>query len=228
MAILDLDWNAFRGVFRWNQGEHLAAIAPTGAGKTTLLRKLTPYRKFNLVFGTKIADKQYDMLVGQGFRRVESMAEIKPWDNNVLLWPKFKKTIPELVQRQRETFRDALDVVVKQRSWTLWVDEAKYVSEFLKLRTELVFCLEQLRSIDATIICGAQRPAWIPPSTLSNSTHIFLWKTTNRDDARVLSDVGGIDADEVKTAARNLGEHEFLYIRSRGTEAQIIRTEVKE
>lgn len=221
-----MPWEDFKRKFRWAQGEHLAAVAPTGAGKTTLFSELMPYRGYNLMFGTKRADKTYDKILRQGFRRVESVHEIKPWDKNVLLWPQMRSTIPATVMAQRDAFREALDVIVKQKSWTVWVDEAKYLAEFLKLRTELIYCLEQLRSINATIICGAQRPAWLPASVLSNSTHAFLWKTTNADDAKKLADIGGIDAKEVAAVLKQLGRYEFLYIRTRGTEAQIIRSQV--
>lgn len=228
MSIPTVSWAEFERDFRWKQGEHLAAMAPTGAGKTTLFKNLTKYRNYNLVFGTKIADKQYDALIRSGFRRVERMDEIRPWDNNVMLWPKFKTTIPEFATRQRDAFRDALDVVVKQKSWTLWVDEAKYLSQFLKLSMELTFCLEQLRSIDATVICGAQRPAWLPPSVLSNSSHVFIWKTTDVEDQKKLSDIGGVDTKLVRQEAMTLGEFEFLYIKTRGTQSKIVRSQVKE
>jgi len=221
-----VSWDEFRRTFRWKQGEHLAAVAPTGAGKTMLFSELMPYRGYNIMFGTKRADKSYDKILRQGFRRVESIHDIKPWDRNVLLWPRQRDSIPETVLAQQKAFREALDVVVKQKSWTVWVDEAKYLAEFLKLRTELIYCLEQLRSINATIICGAQRPAWLPASVLSNSTHAFLWKTTNADDAKKLADIGGIDAKAVAEALKQLGPHEFLYIRTRGTEAKIVRSQV--
>lgn len=228
MGIPVVPWDEFERSFRWNQGEHLAGIAPTGAGKTTLFRKLMPYRKYNIMFGTKPADDTYTRILNDGFKRIESIDEVKPWHNNYLLWPKQRKTIPETLVTQRNAFRDALDVVVQQRAWTLWVDESKYLSEMLKLKTELTYCLEQLRSVKATVICGAQRPAWLPPSVLSNSTHVFLWKTTDRNDQIKLADIGGIDSRLVRDEAKTLGSHEFLYIKSRGTDTKIIRSQVKE
>lgn len=223
-----MPWAEFKSKFRWGQGEHLAAMAPTGAGKTTLFSELMQYRGYNLMFGTKRDDKTYEEILRKpGWRRVESIHDIKPWDKNVLLWPQMRRTIPEHVMLQQATFRDALDVVVKQKAWTVWIDEAKYLSEFLKLRNELTYCLEQLRSVNATIICGAQRPAYVSPSVLSNSSHVFLWKTTNRNDLQRLSDVGGIDAKEVSNELKMLGKFEFLYIQTRGTEAKVIRSQVE-
>lgn len=212
--------------FRWNQGEHVAAIAPAGAGKTTLLKQLLPYRKYSIFFGTKPDDPLYRQIISQGYRRVESMREIRPHETKVFLWPRMRPTIEETILAQRDVFKHALDTIVHQEAWTVWIDEAKYLSEMLRLKTELTYCIEQLRSIKATVICGAQRPAWLPPSVLSNATHTFLWKSTNRDDAMKLADLGGVDAHQVRDWAKNLDSHEFLYIRTRGTDSKIIRTQV--
>lgn len=220
-------WEQLKREFRWRQGEHLAAIAPTGAGKTTLFSELMPYRKYNIMFGTKPADSTYDKILKQGYVRIESVTEIRSYHKNYLLWPRQRKTIPETLIAQREAFQDAFNFIVAQRAWTVWVDESKYIAEMLKLKTELTFCLEQLRSIDATVICGAQRPAFLPLSVLSNSSHIFMWKTTLDTDAKRLGDIGGVDAREVMNIAKTLDRHEFLYIRTRGTDAKIIRSQVE-
>ena len=220
-------WEQLKREFRWRQGEHLAAIAPTGAGKTTLFSELMPYRKYNIMFGTKPADSTYDKILKQGYVRIESVTEIRSYHKNYLLWPRQRKTIPETLIAQRAAFQDAFNFIVAQRAWTVWVDESKYIAEMLKLKTELTFCLEQLRSIDATVICGAQRPAFLPLSVLSNSSHIFMWKTTLDTDAKRLGDIGGVDAREVMSIAKTLDRHEFLYIRTRGTDAKIIRSQVE-
>lgn len=220
-------WAELKAGFRWAQGEHLAAIAPTGAGKTTLFSEIMPFRKWNIMFGTKPADKTYDKILKQGYIRIESVKEIRSYHRNYLLWPRQRKTIQETLLAQRAAFNEAFDFIVAQKAWTVWVDESKYIAEMLKLRTELTYCLEQLRSINATVICGAQRPAFLPLSVLSNSSHIFMWKTTLDTDAKRLGDIGGIDAKQVMAEAKTLDRHEFLYIRTRGVEARVIRSQVE-
>lgn len=221
-----VSWADFSRAFDWKQGEHVAILAPTGAGKTHLETELVTRRGYNLFFGTKIDDKEYRKLIRRGFHRVEDVSEIKPWMDNIILWPRFRKTIVEFEYRQRLAFRAALNFVVQQRSWTLWVDEAKYLAEKLGLKQELTFAFEQLRSIRGTIIAAAQRPAMIPISTLSNSTHFFIWRSNHYDDAKRLSDIGGIDAKLIVQELKLLDSHEFLYIRSRGTDNHIVRSQV--
>lgn len=216
----------FKSRIRWNQGEHVALIAPTGAGKTTVMRELLPMRKYSIFFGTKKRDTLYDSIIRMGYKRVESIDEIKPWDNKIILWPKHEKTIPETIAKQRARFRTALDMIASQGGWSAWFDECKYMSEMLKLQTELTFCQEQLRSNKGTNISGAQRPVWLPRSVLANASHVFLWKTTDSDDAKRLGDIGGIDKRDLMHEAKQLGKHEFIYVHTRGTESLMMRSQV--
>ncbi len=225
-----VSWSEFQHRFRWQQGEHVVLVAPTSAGKTTLLTHLMPYRGANLFFGTKVADPLYLYLIRKmGYTRVDRIADIRPWHNNrVLLWPHKGKDIPDTMRIQQETFREAInDIATHERPWTLWLDEAKYLAEQLRLSREITFAVEQFRTIKGTIICGAQRPAFLPQSVLSNASHVFLWKSTHREDAMKLADLGGVDAKEVRDEALTLGAHEWLYIHTRGTQSVTLRSQVE-
>jgi hypothetical protein len=221
-----VSWQEFTRRFNWKQGEHVTAIAPPGAGKTTLFQALLPYRGYNVMFGTKPDDPLYRAIIKQGYRRVESFSEIKHYDDKVLLWPRMRKTIAETIDVQREAFQEALDTIVKHGGWSVWIDESKYVAEMLGLRKEISFCVDQLRSNNSSVICGAQRPAWLPPSVLANATHVFLWKSTNREDQIKLADIGGIDSKLVRDVAKSLGKHEFIYIKTRGVNSHMVISQV--
>ena len=219
-------WSQFLDSFNWRQGEHVTAIAPPGAGKTTLFKAIMGYRSYNIIFGTKPADPLYNDLIASGFRRVENFSDIKSYDRNILLWPKYAGSIPAIMEKQRQVFKLALDSIVKQGSWSVWLDESKYIAEMLGLRKEISFCVDQLRSNNSSIICGAQRPAWLPPSVLANATHVFLWKSTNREDQIKLADIGGIDAKLVRDEAKSLGKHEFIYVKTRGVNSNMVISQV--
>jgi len=124
-------------------------------------------------------------------------------------------------------FLHALNGIVRDGGWTLWIDETKYASEMLSLRKEISFCVDQLRSNNSSIICGAQRPSWLPQSVLANASHVFLWKSTNREDQIKLADVGGIDAKVVRDEAKSLGSHEFIYIKTRGVNSKMVISQVR-
>lgn len=220
-------WQEFTARFRWKQGEHLTLIAPSGAGKTTVERALLGYRGYNVFFGTKPADVLYEQIIRSGFVRVESLRDIRSFDRNVMLWPRYTGSIDETMEKQRIAFKEALDIIVKQGAWAVWLDESKYLAEQLGLSKSIKFCVNQLRSNKSSIICGAQRPAWVPPDVLSNASHIFLWKTTKRGDLLTLSDIGGIDAQMVKDTLKTLGNHEFLYIYTRGVNSRMVISQVR-
>lgn len=222
-----VSWAEFTRRFRWNQGEHVAVMAPTGAGKTTLIREILPIRKHVIFLGTKKNDKLYTQLQRDGYERVESFHEIKPWMNRVILWPKHTDSIDATVAKQRARFRTAFDGVARQGGWTVVADEAKYMAQLLKLESSLTFLQEQLRSNHGTNVSGAQRPFWLPRSVLSSATHVFLWKTTDADDLKRLADIGGINKREVAGELASLGKHEFVYIHTRGTETAMLRSQVR-
>lgn len=213
---------------RWRQGEHVTIIAPTGGGKTTLEVALIPRRSHSIFFATKRDDPLYrDLIRHYGFVRVEQFSEILPTHNKVLLWPRHKDTIRNTTRWQQYVFTDALNQIVKQKSWTVWFDECKYMVQMLGMGPEVTFANEQLRSTNGTIINAAQRPRWIGKSALSNASHVFLWKTTDAEDTRTLSEVGGINAREVARMSQSLGKHEFIYIQTRGSESRLYRSQVR-
>lgn len=228
MAIEIVSWEDFKRRFRWRQGEHVAVMAPTGAGKTTLIREILPVRSHVIFLGTKKKDKLYDAIIRHdGYERVQSFSDIKPWMKRVLLWPRHEATINATTNKQRARFQTAFDHIANQGGWTVIADEAKYMAEMLKLTPQLTFLQEQLRSNNGTNVSGAQRPFWLPRSVLSNASHVFLWKTTDADDLKRLSDIGGINKREIAKELSTLDKHEFVYIHTRGTTAETMRSQVR-
>lgn len=219
-------WQEFLALFRWAQGEHVLTIAGTGQGKTTLLTQLVPYRKWNIVFGTKKTDKTYDKFLAQGFRHIQSVDEIRPWDKNLLLWPTYRTTIREFKARQRYTFQNAFDWVAGHGGWTVWNDEELYMCQDLKLTEEVTWFLGQARSSALTIINGSQRPAWIPVASYNGSTHAFLSNSNVDGDAKRLADLGLVHPRELLHNLKQLRRYEFVYVNTRD-HGKPIRTKVE-
>ena len=221
-------WEEFKRRFSWRQGEQVEIIGPTGSGKTPIIDAIKGFRTYNIFFGTKKSDPLYNRLIREGYRHIQDIREIKSYDsNNFILWPDFPGNIDDHVEVQRDTFKRALNRIVHEGGWTLTVDEAKYLSEFLGLSKQLSYCVDQLRSNNCSVVCAAQRPAWLPQSVLANATHVFLFKSTNRDDQIRLADVGGLDAAVVRDVARGLGDHEFIYVKTRGVNSNMVISQVK-
>jgi len=219
-------WQDFLTKFRWMQGEHILCIAGTGQGKTTLLSQMASYRKWNLVLGTKKQDSTYDLWIKQGFRRVQSVDEIRPWDTKILLWPRYDKTIREFKRRQQRVFRDAFDYTAGQGGWTVWNDEEMYMCRDLHLTEEVSWFLQQARSSGLTIINGSQRPAWIPVASYNGSTHAFLANSNVDGDAKRLADLGLVNPKELLANLKQLRRYEFVYVNTRD-HTRPVRTKVE-
>lgn len=208
-------WHEFIARYNWAQGEHTLGIAGTGQGKTTLWAQLTPRRKWNIVLGTKIKDPTYGDFLRQGFKRVQSIDEIRHGDRNILLWPDYHKTIGEYKARQRAVFRRAFDWVAAEGAWTVWNDEELYLCRQLGLTDEVAWFLTQGRSSGLTFVNGSQRPAWIPLESYNGSTHAFLSNSNEDGDAKRLADLGLVNSKELMHNLRQLHRYEFVYVNTR-------------
>lgn len=222
-------WDQFTANFRWRQGEHLIIVKPTGGGKTTLLGALLPHQK--TVATVVLVTKVYDETFTKQFPKRDGWHRIEEWPppryaNRVLLWPKPGKTVRETVAIQRRVFRDALDRIFLERGWTVVLDEEHYICETLGLSPEVAMFHHQGRSSGITVVDGIQRPKYVPLITFSSATHAFIGNTTDRDDLKRLSDLGGVDAKLLAQEAMSLDHYEFLYIPARVRGRLPVRTTV--
>lgn len=224
-----VSWDDFTTSFRWRQGEHLLVVKPTGGGKSTLLSALLPFQK--AVATVVLVTKVYDETFTKHFSKKDGWKRIEEWPppryaNKVLLWPKPGKTIRETKANQRRVFREALDRIFQERGWTVVLDEEHYMCADLGLTEEVAMFHHQGRSSGITVVDGIQRPKYVPLITFSSATHAFIGNTTDRDDLKRLSDLGGIDAKALASEAMSLDYYEFLYIPARARGKQPVRTTV--
>ena len=203
----------FMARLRWKQGEHLLIAAPTQCGKSTLASYLVARRGNVVVLASKRHDKNL-------LARYADYTRIPTWKpaagRRLLLWPKGQPTNAQTIVHQRGIFRDALDGVSRTRGWCVVVDEAHWCTEFLQLGKEIAVLHHQGSSSGISMVTLTQRPAWIPRIAYSSSSHVFLGGTTDKDDLKALSDLGGVNAQEVKATVARLGRHDLLYLNPMG------------
>lgn len=214
VAVEELPWSAFLDGFRWRQGEHVSLIGPTGTGKTTAAVQLLPRRRFVAAIGTKPRDSTLDHLARDGYRIMAAL----PHEGNpprVIIWPRSVTLNRDAKRAQASTIRDAMDHAYSAGGWTLFVDELSYVSRTLKLAPELVDIWQQGRANNVSLIGCTQRPRWVPLDAYSGASHLFLWRTNDRQDIARLAGLNGADSALVQAIVPQLERHELLYVDTR-------------
>ncbi len=209
---LVIGWQQFLNYWPllWDHGEHVTCIGPTGVGKTTLTTRLLTVRTWIVGLISKPVDPAIRALV-----RTQGFKIIKEWPpdrevRRILLWPNLDK--PEQVANQRYQFDRALRGIYNERNWTVWINEARYVADFLRLKSLMVLYWTQARSLGISLVTEAQRPAWIPLEAYSQATHLFLWRTGDERDLVRMGALNGANAGIVASVVSQLERHQFLYV----------------
>lgn len=216
-----LSWREHFDSLRWAQGDHLLISAPTKAGKTTMMRQLVEKRSHVVVFVSKMQDPTFSRDF-RGWDRLEDWPSGGPrsWQNRVLLWPKpIKNNIRGTMLKQREVFANALNEILTQGNRCVVIDESLMMNDpkLLNLGTEIGMAHYYGRSAGITMVDLTQRPSWIPRVIYSSVTHAYIASTKDREDAKRLSEMGGIDAKEVSHNLMRLPtRHDYLYLNPLG------------
>jgi hypothetical protein len=223
-----VSYGHFLTKFRWIQGEHITEIGPTGYGKTTLAQDLLTRRDFVLTFGTKARDSTMQEFIARGYRRVQSFEEITIEDRRVALWPDIRglKSANEIVELQRERFREALFGVFVQEGWCVYLDELRYITSKLGLSGEVELLWEQGRSLDISVVAGYQRPRNIPLLAYDQPEHLIFFKETDRENLdRMAEIISWLDRKEMIRTIVGLEKYDFLYLNKATETAMISRVE---
>ena len=219
----ELDWSTFLRRFDWRQGEHVSLIGPTGTGKTTLAVQLLHRRNYVAAIGTKPTDDTLRYLMSsEGYREVTELpSEGKP--PRVIVWPRTRTVDRAAKRKQADVIRRTLDQAYGAGSWCLFVDELSYVARTLNLRDELTDLWQQGRAVGLSLIGCTQRPRWVPLDAYSGASHLFLWRTNDRQDIARLAGLNGADSSAVQAIVPQLPRYDVLYVDTRTGELAITR-----
>ncbi len=211
----------------WNQGEHMIAMGKTGRGKTTLINDILDRRHEQreasvCSFVTKARDKTTSDLLGLG-----TWSRIKEWPptysqrkgRKVILWPPYTKA-STYARDVKSTFMHAIDEIMEEARWTLYMDEAPYFVESLGLRKSMDELFNQARSNEVTLVAGTQRPVWVSRSMVSQHCWVACFRIGDMEDAKRAGEVMG-DRDRYTPVILGLGEHEFMLVDTIGDNAVI-------
>lgn len=137
------------------------------------------------------------------------------YGDRLILWPRNSKT--DDIATQRETFRRALRDVYRQGGWCVYLDEARYLTEFLGLSKLLELLWLQGRSLGVSVVSSTQRPRHLPLAAYSQASHLYVWHTRDEQDQKRLSQIaGGVPLRDIKAAMDSLPRHGVLYFNPDG------------
>jgi hypothetical protein len=200
---------------RWEQGEHVAIIAPTGRGKTVCARALCWQRDWVAWCSTKKSDSEYDrMLEKKQYERQDHWPIKKPPRDQryqrALIWPHYKRLL-DVYKMGTPVFKKLLEDVYEDEGWTVVLDDLFFLSEELKLRKEITAINYQVRSLKVSLVSAMQRPKKIPLETWDQSSHLFLRPIGNYDDLMTLRGKIGRDLKQIQVWMGQLHEYEWIY-----------------
>lgn len=222
MDVPRIAWEDFLADFVWNQGEHVTLLGPTGQGKTTLAREILPRRDWVVTFGTKAKDETLNAMIKQeGFKRQKEWPP-PPHVRRVVLWPDMSK--PTYKVEQQRVFYEALSEIYKSGGWCVYLDELRYICDTLKLGELVEVLWQQGRSLGISVVGGNQRPRFVPLNAYDQATHLFVWNFNDKENAKRLSEIVGVDEKEVTAVIRGLPKYDVLYINANTHDMVITNT----
>lgn len=206
----------------WGHGEHVTLIGKTGSGKTHAALALMDLRTYSLIAATKRRDPLLKEAVTHGYKVTESMREIPrtetgtPVHRKVIVWPgQAIESERERLAMQASALRETLSIAERQGYWTVLLDETMWAYDRLGLKKELDSVWYQGRSAGVSLVACAQRPTRVPRLMISQASHLFLWRVSDKRDLEPLREIAGAIPSELIEATLptlDWDRHELLYV----------------
>lgn len=227
-VVTGVPWSAFKGYFadNWTPGQHMALIGPTGEGKSTFAVGILGLRRYVIALDPKGGD---DTLAASGFQRVPA-------------WPpsgRIRQNIAEgrgarLILGERgadfETlageFGKALDAVLKEGGWTVYIDEFQVLSDrrMMNVGVKAEKLLISARFKKVSVVTAYQAPSWVPTASTRQARWIVMWPTRDDDCIKAVAQKAGRDKTQMMHIVKNLPPFHALVIPPRASVPMIITT----
>ncbi len=227
-------FDAFAGA--WGSQQHVSMIGPTGRGKSTVAKGILARRPGRQII---LAPKGADPTLAGFGKQVKSwppgiFVDKRPnegapiWDQSH--FPKGFRKLKDHERKQRilrlepplkseedmETmtahFRRAIVDSWRDGVHTLYIDELGVAAAEMHLARLINLVMITGRSRGTTILSAVQAPRYVPRSTYDQAQHVLLWRQRDKEGVKRISEISGVDTDEVKGAVVDLDYHEFLWV----------------
>jgi hypothetical protein len=178
----------------------------SGSGKTRLLsRVLIPtFAHFPVVL-----DPKGDFPAIKG---VERTSKYRPGRAQILHIPRREQSV--------QVWETVIDRVLDRGNQTLVIDDIYAINGGnANPRPNLLWAISGGRSIGVPTWVGVQRPARLPVSVLSESEHYFIFPLRHAEDVKTIA---ANTSPNVAAKMPGLGEHDFIYYRTRPPRKLII------
>lgn len=211
----------------WRLGEHMTLVGTTGSGKTTFAREALDLRDWVVVLATKVRDKDlFDEFKKHGYVIKTEWSPYDTSNNRVIFAPPLPSPTIEGRKAQANAFRKVLIELfqLERGNWTVYSDEIAYLTNDLKLQTEMDTLYLQGRALGVTLVAATQRPRAIPRNIFAQATWFGLWRIPNAEDRASASELVGGQQYVAREAMAILPSHEMLLVNAISDDA--MRTKV--
>jgi energy-coupling factor transporter ATP-binding protein EcfA2 len=210
------------------QGEHIVTLGKTGLGKSTFSFTVANglWRERGASCCGFVTKKRDDTSTNQGWPIIHEWPPTYAVrkERRCLLWPRYTKASTYAADRG-PVFRDAIDEIMEEGDWVLYLDEASYLVQSMRLRTSIDELFTQARSNKITLIAGSQRPVWVSRGEVSQHTWIACFLIGDEDEAGRAGEVLG-NKRRYAPVIPALAPHQMILLNSTTNEGVVTKVSV--